>query len=92
MSGKRQKTQQLQLAFMSEGRGEAPMADVPGTEPLAAKRSTESPAGTETLMEAVCSRKNLSRPGRSRGRVGMGRVAACRPHAHPRAAARAAAA
>lgn len=59
MSGKRQKTQQFQLAFMSESRGEAPMADVRGTEPPAAKRPTESPAGTEQWMEAVCDRENL---------------------------------
>ena len=59
MSGKRQKTQQLQLAFMSDSRGEAPRADVQGTEPSAAKRSTESPANTEQLMEAICSRENL---------------------------------
>ncbi len=59
MSGKRQKTQQLQLAFMSESRGEAPMAGVRGTEPPAAKRCPESPAGTETRMEAICSRENL---------------------------------
>ena len=58
MSDKRQKTQQLQLAFMSEGRSEAPTADVRGTESPAAKRPTESPAGTETLMEVVCSREN----------------------------------
>ena len=59
MSGKRQKTQQLQLAFMSERRGETPTADVRGTEPPAAKRQSESPAGTESWMEAVCDRENL---------------------------------
>jgi RNA-directed DNA polymerase len=59
MSGKRQKNQQPQLAFMSESRGEAPMADVQGTEPRMAKRSTESPADIELLMETVCSRENL---------------------------------
>ena len=35
------------------------MADVRGTEPLAAKRTTESPANTEQWMEAICSRENL---------------------------------
>ena len=35
VSGKRQKTRQLQLAFMSEGGGEAPKLDVQGTEPPA---------------------------------------------------------
>ena len=59
MSDKRQKTRQLQLAFMSESRSEAPRADVRGTESPAAKRTTESPAGAQTLMEAVCSRENL---------------------------------
>ena len=59
MSGKRQKIQQLQLAFPSESRGEAPMVDGQGTEPPAAKRSSESPAGTEQWMEAVCNRENL---------------------------------
>jgi len=59
VSGKRQKTRQLQLAFMSESRGEAPTADVQGTEPLTAKRQPESPAGTESWMEAVCNRENL---------------------------------
>ncbi len=59
MSGRRQKTQQLQLAFMSESRGEAPTADVQGTELPAAKRQPESPAGTESWMEAVCNRENL---------------------------------
>ena len=61
MSDKRQKTQQLHLAFTSESRGETPMADVRGTEPPAAKRTTESPARTEQLMEAVCSRENLQK-------------------------------
>ena len=59
MSGMRQKTQPLTLAFTWEGRGEAPRADVQGTEPLAAKRASESPANTETGMEAVGNRENL---------------------------------
>jgi RNA-directed DNA polymerase len=59
VSGKRQKTQQLQLAFMSESRDEVPRADVRGTEPPPAKRSTESPADTEQWMEVVCNRENL---------------------------------
>jgi len=59
VSGKRQKNRQLQLAFMSESRGEAPMADVRGTEPPAVKRTPESPAGTEFWMEVVCDRENL---------------------------------
>jgi RNA-directed DNA polymerase len=59
VSGKRQKTQQLQLAFKSDSRSEAPRPDVGGTEPPAAKRTSESPAGTEHEMEAACNRENL---------------------------------
>ena len=59
MSGKRQKTQQFQLAFMSDSGSEAPTADVQGSEPSAAKRSTQSPADTEQLMEMICNRENL---------------------------------
>jgi RNA-directed DNA polymerase len=61
MSGKRQKTQhtQLRLAFASDRRGESPAVDRQGTEPLAAKRTTESPAEEEQLMEEVCDRRNL---------------------------------
>ena len=58
MSGKRQKNQ-LYLAFMSECRGEAPRADVRGTELPTAKREPESPADDQRLMEEVCSRENL---------------------------------
>lgn len=60
MGGKRQNNQLL-LAFMQEGRGEAPTACVGGTEPPAAKRETESPGEDERLMEVVCSRENLWR-------------------------------
>jgi RNA-directed DNA polymerase len=35
------------------------MADVTGTEPSTAKRSSQSPADTEQVMEAICSRENL---------------------------------
>jgi RNA-directed DNA polymerase len=61
MSGKRQKTRcrQLQLAFVTEGRGETPDAEREGTEPLTAKRIPESPALEERLMEEVCDRQNL---------------------------------
>jgi RNA-directed DNA polymerase len=57
MSGKRQKNQ-LQLAFMEEDRGEAPKGLQEGTETLAAKRGTESPAISEQLIEEVCEREN----------------------------------
>ncbi len=61
MSGTRQKTQykQLLLAFVAEDRGETLDADRQGTEPLAAKRTPESPAEEERLMEEVCDRENL---------------------------------
>jgi RNA-directed DNA polymerase len=61
VSGKRQKTQykQLELAFGTEGRGEASRAVREGTEPRTAKREAESPAGDELLIEEVCERSNL---------------------------------
>jgi RNA-directed DNA polymerase len=61
MSGQRQKTQyeQMLLAFASEDRGATPDADRKGTEPLTAKRTPESPAEEERLMEEVCDRENL---------------------------------
>ena len=58
MGVKRQNNQML-LAFMREGRGEAPRAGMGGTEPPVAKRETESPAEDERMMEAVCDRDNL---------------------------------
>src|ERR1035437_7883339 len=58
MSDRRQKNQ-MQLAFPEERRGEAPRLDAEGTESLAAKRSAESPAGIERLMEEVVERENL---------------------------------
>src|SRR5205085_3402607 len=57
MSDKRQKNQLL-LAFMEESRSEAPRVSNEGTESLAAKRGTESPAIGEQLMEEVCEREN----------------------------------
>ena len=59
MSDKRQKNQ-LELAFEQEYRGEAPNGLRGGTETLAAKCRTESPA-TEQLMEEVCGRENCKR-------------------------------
>ena len=61
MSGMRQKIQheQLLLAFASEDRGATPDVDRKGTEPLTAKRTPESPAEEERLMEEVCDRSNL---------------------------------
>ena len=57
MSDKRQNTQ-LVLAFLEEGRSEAPTAFAEGTESLVAKRKTESPAIGEQWMEEVCEREN----------------------------------
>ena len=58
MSGKRQ-NDQLRLDFGAEARSETPSLASEGTETLAANRSTESPAKTETLMEEVLERSNL---------------------------------
>ena len=58
MGTKRQKIQ-LELAFMAEGRGEAPMAADKGTEASKAKRSPEDPALPVLLMEEICQRENL---------------------------------
>lgn len=49
----------MSLALAEVGRSEALGTDGQGTEPLMAKRTTESPAGKERLMEEVCERKNL---------------------------------
>jgi RNA-directed DNA polymerase len=60
MSGRRQKIrpEQLGLALSPERRSEALKAGAQGTEPLTAKRTDESPADTERLMEEVCGREN----------------------------------
>ena len=58
MGGKRQKIQ-LSLAFATERRGEAHDVHRERTEPLTAKRATESPAYEERLMEEVCQSENL---------------------------------
>ena len=57
MSDKRQNSQ-LVLAFDEEYRGEAPKGLGEGTESLAAKCGTESPAIGEQLMEEICEREN----------------------------------
>lgn len=62
MSDKRQKNQlQMVLAFTVEGRSEAPKARREGTESFTANCATESPAGTQQLMEEVCGRENCLR-------------------------------
>ncbi len=60
MDAKRRKIQ-LELAFMAESRGEAPMAADKGTEASKAKRTPEAPALTVLLMEQICQRENLRR-------------------------------
>jgi RNA-directed DNA polymerase len=74
MSDKRQKNQLL-LAFMDESRSEAPRVSNEGTESLAAKRGTESPAIGEQLMEEVCERENckqaLARVKANKGSAGV---------------------
>jgi RNA-directed DNA polymerase len=58
MDDKRQQIQ-LKLAFMEEGKGEAPRASREGTEASVAMRAPESPAICEYLMEEVLERDNL---------------------------------
>jgi len=58
MGGKRQKIQLL-LAFAAESRDEFPTAAAGGTEPPVAKRDSESPTQTASLMEEICQRDNL---------------------------------
>jgi len=74
MSDKRQKNQLL-LAFMDESRSETPRVSNGGTESLAAKRGTESPAIGEQLMEEVCERENckqaLARVKANKGSAGV---------------------
>jgi len=58
-SDKRQKNQlQMVLAFQDERRSEAPRVSMEGTESTVAKRSTESPAREQQLMEEVCGRES----------------------------------
>jgi len=77
MSDKRQNIQ-LVLAFDQEDRGEASNDLVEGTESLAAKRGTESPAIGEQLMEEVYERENckqaLKRVKANKGSPGVDRM------------------
>lgn len=59
MDGKQRKTQ-LEMAFTTTTRGEAPKTVGEGTEPAMAKSATERPA-TERLMEEVCERENVNK-------------------------------
>ena len=60
MSGLRRNNQRELARELSE-RGETPLADVPGVEPVVAVEEPESPATTTHLMEEVCERENLVR-------------------------------
>jgi len=57
--GEQRQNIQLELALAIRTRSEASRPIVQGTEAPAAKRATDSPAGTERLMEEVCERGNL---------------------------------
>src|SRR6266700_5700987 len=58
MGDKRQKNQLL-LAFMEEGRSEAPIRSDRRAEMSAAERGNGGPAEVEPLMEEICERSNL---------------------------------
>src|SRR3984893_13237775 len=60
MSGRRQKIQ-YSLALEPAHQGETRVSGYQGAEPIVAKPASESPAGTEQLMEEVCARENLVR-------------------------------
>ena len=60
MTGTRQ-TIQYSLALEPAHQGETRVSGYQGAEPIVAKPATESPAGTEQLMEEVCDRENLVR-------------------------------
>jgi RNA-directed DNA polymerase len=74
MGDKRQKNE-LELAFREESRREAPKTFVEGTESLTAKRSAESRAIGESLMEEVCEGENckqaLAGVRRNKGSAGV---------------------
>jgi RNA-directed DNA polymerase len=50
---------QMELAFMTDGKGETPMAVNKGTEVPMAKHEPEDPALAVLFMEQVCQRENL---------------------------------
>lgn len=59
--GAKRPKNQLELAFFPVERGEAPKAGKQGTEPQRAAQNCQGPAGTEPLMEEICSPGNLKR-------------------------------
>ena len=60
MRNKRQNNQ-LELAFMTESKGEARATVGEGTESRVAEDQTQSPALDQQLMEEVCERENLKK-------------------------------
>jgi RNA-directed DNA polymerase len=77
MSDKRQKNQ-LQLAFMAEGRAESPRSVIEGAESSVVKGRAESPAKADTLMEEILDSENLKkalkRVRANKGSAGMDRM------------------
>lgn len=77
MSEKRQKNQ-LQLAFMAEGRDESPRTVIEGTESPVAESRAESPAKADTLMEEILDpenlRKAIKRVKANKGSAGVDRM------------------
>jgi RNA-directed DNA polymerase len=61
VSEERPPYRQLTLAYMSEGRGEAPKADLREAEACTAKPKAESPADTRELMEVICGLGNIEK-------------------------------
>lgn len=59
--GARRPKNQLELAFVSDARGEAPRVGQEGTESQRAAQDCPGPAGSEPLMEEICSPGNLKR-------------------------------
>jgi RNA-directed DNA polymerase len=57
MDDRRQKNQE-QLALPFAGRSEASLSGTEGNEASRARRETESPAGNQRRMEAICEREN----------------------------------
>ena len=76
--GDRRQKDQLQLAFMTEGRGEAPKSVREGIEAPMAEHRVESPAKTDGLMEEILDPENLrealKRVKANKGSAGMDRM------------------
>jgi hypothetical protein len=62
MDDRRQKNQE-QLALPFAGGSEAGLSEAKGIEASRARRETESPAGNQRMMEAICERENCGEYG-----------------------------